>query len=140
MDSIVADLEFVICLAVFFLSLPCLAPLFVMPNLIIGLVIGFHIYFGAAFIVGKLAKRKNHSETAWALVGGLVFAPALVVLAFEPFLCPKCGLPLTDTQWKNKTCYRCDSFAAPTGHRRGGLFRALNRHDPAASCEKWEKG
>jgi len=64
-------------------------------------------YAIAGTIIGFLAARKNRNPWAWGLTGGLFLILGLIVLAFMPYLCPKCEQPITNTEWKNRICPRC---------------------------------
>ncbi len=78
-------------------------------GLLIGNVMGFLIaYTIAAAIMGWLAARKNRNAWAWGLIGGLFLLFGLIVLAFTPYLCPKCKQPITNSEWRNRTCPRCE--------------------------------
>lgn len=60
------------------------------------------------FIVlsGWLAARKNRSVLFWGMLGCIPIL-AFLVLAFMPYLCPKCKKSITNTEWKNRTCPQC---------------------------------
>lgn len=79
-------------------------------------VIVFFIYYAlAALVLGSFARRKNRS-LAWAFIGPLFCFPSLIALAFMSFLCPRCRGPLTNEEWQQKRCPRCDAGAGtPTG-------------------------
>lgn len=64
-------------------------------------------YATAAIILGILAARKNRNYWAWALIGGLVLVPGLIVLMFFGYLCPKCHGDLSTRQWQDRTCPVC---------------------------------
>lgn len=69
-------------------------------------------YSLAALFLGLMAKRKNRNPWAWGLIGGLFCLPTLIVMAFMSYLCPSCQQPLTNDQWKQRTCPRCGGIAA----------------------------
>ena len=58
-------------------------------------------------IIGLLAARKNRNGWAWGLIGGFVFLPTLIALAFIQFLCPNCKKPITKQEWNERKCPRC---------------------------------
>jgi len=59
-------------------------------------------------IIGLLAERKNRNFWAWAIIGGAIWVPALIVLSFKSILCPKCKNPITNQEWKERKCPRCN--------------------------------
>ena len=65
------------------------------------------MYLGFALVIGLLAARKNRNPWAWGLLGGLSYMIALAVLAFMPYLCPRCRRPLTNSEWKERRCPAC---------------------------------
>jgi len=66
------------------------------------------IYAISAGLTGLLAARKNRSTLAWAIIGGILFpGTGLLVLLFMSYLCPKCQLPITYSEWNEKRCPRC---------------------------------
>jgi MFS family permease len=75
-------------------------------------MIGFLIsYTIAGLIIGLLAKRKNRNPWAWGLIGGLFLLAGLLLLAFMPYLCPKCEQPITNEEWKSRNCPRCGDIS-----------------------------
>ena len=74
-----------------------------------GELVGAVLFVSAvwAVIVGAFARRKNRNELLWGAIGGIAFVPAMVVLAFMPYLCPKCQGELTNRQWRDRTCPGC---------------------------------
>jgi len=63
-----------------------------------------------AVLVGLLAKRKNRSLILWGLVGGLPpynWIIAFILLAFLPFLCPRCRGRMNKRQWNERICPHC---------------------------------
>jgi hypothetical protein len=66
-------------------------------------------------LTGSLAARKNRSALAWGLFG-LIPLIALLVLAFMPYLCPKCKHSITNKEWKNRTCPHCGDISKATMH------------------------
>lgn len=61
-----------------------------------------------AVVVGLLAKRKNRNPWLWALFGALSWVIALIVLAFQPYLCPHCREGIRKSEYKNDVCPYCD--------------------------------
>lgn len=59
---------------------------------------------------GLLAKRKNRNPWGWGIAGALSFLVALLILAFMPYKCPKCGQSLTNDQGKEEDCPSCGPF------------------------------
>lgn len=59
-------------------------------------------------IIGLLAARKNRNGWLWGIIGGFFWVPSLIVLCFMNFLCPNCKKPLTNQEWKERKCPRCD--------------------------------
>lgn len=65
-----------------------------------------------AFVVltGWLAARKNRNRWTWGLFGMFpIFA--LLILAFMPYLCPKCRQSLSNKEWENRTCPTCGDLS-----------------------------
>tara|TARA_R110000851_G_scaffold9382_1_gene34958 strand:+ start:732 stop:986 length:255 start_codon:yes stop_codon:yes gene_type:complete len=60
-----------------------------------------------AVIVGLLANRKNRNPIGWGIVGALSWLIALVVLAFMPYLCPKCKQKISNKDAKAGVCQNC---------------------------------
>jgi rubrerythrin len=75
-------------------------------SLFVGLIWG--LIWGV--VVGFLAKRKNRNPWGWGVAGALTWLIALLILAFMPYKCPKCGQSLSNKQSKNKKCPACGSF------------------------------
>lgn len=61
-----------------------------------------------AVVVGLLAKRKNRNPIGWGIAGALSWFIALIVLAFMPYLCPKCKHKISNKEAKAKVCQNCD--------------------------------
>ena len=74
-----------------------------------------------------LASRKNRSIVGWGLAGALSFAIALIVLAFMPFKCGKCGVGITNDQWRRGECPACEALDA----KAGGSANDSNRSKPS---------
>jgi hypothetical protein len=92
----------------------------VMLIFVVGLSIGFGlvmsghpalghlvVYAMTAAILGVQAVHKNRNGWAWALIGGLFFAPALIALALCAHLCPSCRQPLSNKERKCGKCPHC---------------------------------
>jgi hypothetical protein len=62
-----------------------------------------------AVVVGLLAKRKNRNTLGWGVAGALSWPIALLILAFMPYVCPKCGGKLSNVDAKSGSCSSCDS-------------------------------
>lgn len=60
-----------------------------------------------AVLVGLLAKRKNRDPIGWGIAGATSWAIALVVLAFMPYLCPKCGQKISNKEATSGVCPNC---------------------------------
>ena len=76
---------------------------------------GFLILYAiSGVIIGLLAARKNRNGWAWGLIGGWFLLFGLLVLAFLPYLCPKCKESLTNKSWKSRTCPRCGDISKGT--------------------------
>lgn len=72
------------------------------------------IIFGTAITVGATIQltsvQSANPLTGVMEIGSALFCSwiiAMIVLAFKPFLCPKCKEKLNTKQWKEKTCPRC---------------------------------
>lgn len=87
----------------------------------------FLMYVISAVIIGPLAARKNRNGWAWALIGGLALGLGLLVLAFMPWLCPKCHQSISNKQWKQRTCPRCGDIK--TVSKRAGYAAVVPRCD-----------
>jgi hypothetical protein len=74
----------------------------------------FIVYPITAIIVGSFAARKNRNGLAWGLIGGLFLLPAMVVLAFMPYLCPRCQGALKNSEWKDRKCPVCGDLQQNT--------------------------
>jgi hypothetical protein len=75
-------------------------------------MIGYLIWYTiSGLIIGLLAARKNRNPWAWGLIGGLSSIVGLIILAFMPYLCPKCEKPITNKEWKNRSCPRCGDIS-----------------------------
>ena len=66
------------------------------------------IFWG--IIVGLLAKRKNRNAIGWGIAGGLSWLIALLVLAFMPYICPRCEKDLSNDDGKKGHCPSCGDF------------------------------
>jgi hypothetical protein len=81
--------------------------------------------------IGLLAFRKNYRFWHWfglssaaicilgffnpgkigiSVFGILVGLGVIILLAFLPFRCPKCGGKLTNKEWKSRTCPLCGAI------------------------------
>ena len=78
---------------------------------------GLFIFALSAVINGLFAARKNRNAWAWALFGGLFCLPTLLILAFVPFLCPKCQQSLSKDEWKRRRCPHCGVLEAKPSER-----------------------
>jgi hypothetical protein len=65
-------------------------------------------FFGC--LGGWLAKRKNRNPYKWGFFCALFPVLALVALAFQPYLCPKCGRKLSNAAGRKRECSTCGSF------------------------------
>ncbi len=70
---------------------------------------GIGVMLFLAVVVGLLAKRKNRNPIGWGIAGGLFFLIALLILAFLPYLCPKCKQKISTTDAKAGNCSKCKS-------------------------------
>lgn len=70
---------------------------------------------GFGLVVGLLAWRKNRNPWLWGLGGAISLVIALLILAFLPYRCPKCGRSLTNKQGIAKECPGCGSFKRSRG-------------------------
>ena len=61
-------------------------------------------------VVGLLAKRKNRNPYGWGLAGGSFSLLTLVLLAFMPNLCPKCGQKMPSQDAKQNACANCQGL------------------------------
>lgn len=61
-----------------------------------------------AAVTAILARRKNRTWWAFALMGAALWMWALVFLAFAPFKCPKCRQVISNKEAKAKTCPGCN--------------------------------
>jgi hypothetical protein len=89
------------------------------------------------------AFRKNRNPIVWGLLGAMIPLTVLIV-AFLPFLCPECSKPLTNDQWRKRTCPDCgdlrdvqdhtpeheDMPELPLEERRNAVQQALATKDP----------
>ena len=66
-------------------------------------------YLISASVIGLLAARRNRNGLAWGAIGGLFCLPTLLVLVFMSSLCPKCHGSMTDKEWKQGSCPRCEN-------------------------------
>ena len=64
-----------------------------------------------AVVVGLLAKRKNLNPIGWGIAGALSWLIALIILAFMPYVCPKCGDKLSNADAKSGSCPSCNAPA-----------------------------
>lgn len=82
------------------------------PSYLLGYLLVFiPAYVVTAVIAGYFGNRKNRNKWGWGLIGGLFLLPAIFILIFLPFLCPKCKQPLTNHEWENRSCPRCGSIS-----------------------------
>lgn len=67
------------------------------------------IYLGLVFalITGYFAARKHRSTLFWGAFGFFAPVVALIVLLFQPHVCPRCRQPLTGEQRDAGVCPRC---------------------------------
>jgi hypothetical protein len=74
----------------------------IIPRLLIWVIFGI--------IIGFLAARKHRNKWIWGIIGGFWFfwIPALLLLCFMSYLCPKCNKPMSNQAWKEKKCTECD--------------------------------
>jgi len=74
-----------------------------------GIIFNLFWWIIAGILIGMFAGRKNRNSYVWGFIGG--FPPAtiivLLILAFMPYLCPKCHRPLKDQERKDKNCSVC---------------------------------
>lgn len=73
------------------------------------------VYFAMLFwgvVVGLLARRKNRNPWGWGVAGALSWILALLVLAFMPYVCPKCGRDLSNAEGKADRCPNCGDISA----------------------------
>ncbi|MDK1030543.1 MAG: hypothetical protein QGD94_00890 [Planctomycetia bacterium] len=78
---------------------------------VVGVLMSLAVMASFGIIVGLLANRKNRPALAWGIFGALGFFPALLLLIFASFLCPKCKRALTNHEWKIRTCSTCGKLA-----------------------------
>lgn len=60
-------------------------------------------------VLGFLAKRKNRNPIGWGIAGAMSWLIAVLVLAFLPFLCPKCQERITKEEAKSDRCPHCNN-------------------------------
>jgi len=72
--------------------------------LAVGSILLWWAFWGT--ILGMFAARKNRNIWAWAIIGAFPWflGPAIIIMCFLAFLCPKCKSPMTKKEWKGGHC------------------------------------
>lgn len=77
----------------------------------VSLLLGYLVaYATGAMILGIMAAQRNRDAAAWGFIGGLFFLPSLIILMLCPYLCPRCRRPLSNKEWRARTCPQCGNL------------------------------
>jgi hypothetical protein len=79
-------------------------------------------------IVGALAARKNRDPWLWGTAGAFLAVLTLLVLAFSPYLCARCGGEVSNSEARAGRCPRCPSHGS-------GRERANVQYRPKSANE-----